>query len=339
MNIDVLCNDGSPIGVTLADVYGGNGRVGVGGAELALLTMCEAWHNIGHRVRLYNSPRGTGSPFRQYSVDMFNPHEERDILIIFRSPNPRITHAKGKKIWWSCDQYTVGNFTEFHGKVDKIVTISPFHANYFKNNYGIQDTTVIDLPVRTQDYQEPVEKIKHRMIYCSIPDRGLSLLAQAYPRIKQTVPDASLSITSDYRLWGVLEPRNEKHIQRFLGMEGVRFLSAIPRLDMVREQMLAEVQAYPCTYDELFCYSVAECQTAAAYPVTTPTGALATTNMASLVTEGIGTPHFNRIFSDLVIETLLDPHLRDKQQTLREMAMQRFSLERITNEWEKLFNE
>ena len=40
--IHVLANDGSPLGVTEKSIFGEDGRVGVGGAELALLTMCRS---------------------------------------------------------------------------------------------------------------------------------------------------------------------------------------------------------------------------------------------------------------------------------------------------------
>ncbi len=337
MKIDVLCNDGSPLGVTLADVYGENGRIGVGGAELALLTMCEGWHNAGHGVRLYNSPTHGGlSPFGQFPIDTFIPQEERDILIIFRSPNHRIERAAGKKIWWSTDQYTVGDFAEFSKKVDTIITISPFHADHFKTTYGIENTITIDLPVRLQDYSEVIEKVKHRMIFCSVPDRGLEVLAQAYPKIKQEVPDVSLSITSDYRLWGAIEPRNEAHIRRFFGLDGVKFLGAIPRREMVREQMLAEIQAYPCTYDELFCYSVAECQVAGAFPITTSQGALITTNMGMQVPGDARNPHWVPNFSEKVIEMLNFPKLNEFQTEVQRSAISRFSLERIMKKWDEV---
>jgi hypothetical protein len=42
MNIDILCKDGSPLGVTLNDLWGeGQRGIGVGGSEYALLTLCE----------------------------------------------------------------------------------------------------------------------------------------------------------------------------------------------------------------------------------------------------------------------------------------------------------
>ena len=61
MKIDVLTNDGSPLTVLYEDVYGLDGRVGVGGSELALLTLCEQFSKDGDTVRLYNDPRHESS--------------------------------------------------------------------------------------------------------------------------------------------------------------------------------------------------------------------------------------------------------------------------------------
>lgn len=339
LKIDIICNDGSPLGVRLDDVYGENGRIGVGGAELALLTMCEAWWNKGYQVRLYNSPTSHGtSPFLQFPIDTFLPKEDRDILIIFRSPNHRIKNAKGLKIWWSTDQHTVGDFREFAKLVDRIVTISEFHAKHFEVIYGVRDTVTIDLPVRVQDYKNVVEKVPNRLIFCSVPDRGLAVLAQAYPIIQEKIPDVSLTVTSDYRLWGVSYPGNEQFFSRFLGMKGVKFMGAIPRREMVMEQQFAQVQAYPCTYDELFCYSVAECEVAGAYPVTTTIGAVSTTNMGTQV---IGNPHDPRwveLFANSVVEKLQDPNLPILQTQVTQKALERFSIDGILLQWDNLFD-
>ena len=58
MKIAILANDGSPLGVTMKSVYGDDGRVGIGGGELALLTNCETLHNTGYEVVLFNDPPG-----------------------------------------------------------------------------------------------------------------------------------------------------------------------------------------------------------------------------------------------------------------------------------------
>jgi hypothetical protein len=334
--IDVLTNDGSPIGVTMETLMGNDpNQVGVGGAEQALLTLCEGWHNEGHKVRLYNSPRIVGgSPFPQYPIDTFIPKEDRDILIVFRSPNHRIKNAKGKLIWFSCDQYTIGDFREFAQQVDKIVTISQFHADHFKTEYGIENTITIDLPVRLQEYEQVIPKVKNRLIFCSVPDRGLSVLAQSYPLLKREVSDLSLTITSDYRLWGVGHAGNEQYIRKFLGMDGVSFLGAVSRRDLVHEQQKAQIQAYSCLYEELFCYAVAECQVAGALPVTSDIGALATTNMGVRIT---GNPHsieWQGAFVSSIVAILNSPDLAERQKELQQKAIERFSLKRIMKIWE-----
>ena len=137
MKVDLLCHDGSPLGVTCKDIWGeGKRGIGIGGSELALLTMCEAWVKLGHDVTLYNDPlEMDASPFPQKKVSDFQPQESRDILINFRSPNPLSIGARGKKIWWSCDQYSVGDYRAYSTEVDAIVCISPYHQWHFDMQY------------------------------------------------------------------------------------------------------------------------------------------------------------------------------------------------------------
>ena len=78
MRIDVFCAEGSPIGTTWNDIYGRSKdkRVGLGGAELALHSMCEYWAKDGHRVRLYNNPRFGDDPspgYEQLGHNWFAP--------------------------------------------------------------------------------------------------------------------------------------------------------------------------------------------------------------------------------------------------------------------------
>jgi glycosyltransferase involved in cell wall biosynthesis len=327
--IDIICSDGgSPMGVTLKTLNGYDPKqIGVGGAELALLTMCELWTNLGHTVRLYNNPRDNESYFTQLPVHAFNPRDPREILVVFRAPDYRCVGANGLKIWWSCDQYTSGDYKAFAPNVDKIVTISPRHADFFKERYGIENTTTIDLAVRTWEYEQPIEKIKHRCIFTSVPDRGLAELLDAWPIILGAVPDASLVITSDYRLWGVSYAGNERYIQKAFGLPNVTFMGAIKRPELVKEQLKAEFLPYPCNYDELFCIAVAEAQVAGAFPITPKIGALTTTNEGWLVgKEG---------FTNAVIEALLTPPA-DKEYNQKH-AQLRFSPKRILGEWDKLF--
>lgn len=339
MKIDILAREGSPLGVTVKSIYGQDGRIGVGGAELALLTMCEAWQEAGHQVTLYNSPKDfTGSPFRQMNVRDFNSQENRDILIIFRSPVMRLDRAKGLKVWWSCDQQTTGSFATFSRMVDVIVCISQNHADYFMRTYDIQDAVVIDLPVRLKDYEREVEKVPGRVLFSSVPDRGLRQMRDVWDVVSAEMPEAELIVTSDYRLWGSPFPNNEQYRLMYARAERVNFRGGVLRDELIDLQLSSEVLAYPCIYDELFCIAVAEAQVAGAYPITSSWGSLPTTNMGTILD---GNPT-SRVFTDamaLSIMNFLEKKTKQSvQKEVQKKAKSRFSPERIMKEWdEKVF--
>jgi len=346
MKIDILCNDGSPLGVTVKDLWGeGNRGIGIGGSEYALLTMCEAWHNAGHQVILFNNPiTENGSPFEQRAIHEFVTSDPRDVLITFRSPNPRsVVVDNCLKVWWSCDQFTVGSFAEFAPYMNKIVCISDFHANHFKANYGIDNTTVIDLPVRIQDLVDAgnIQKVPKKLIFTSVPERGLMLLRSLWDRIVDRCPGVNLTITSDYRLWGVDE-RNLQHRECWSGVPNVRFLGAVLRKQLVVEQLEAQILAYTNVYDELFCISVAEAQCAGVLPVTSTVGALGTTNMGVLIP---GDPYNSGEFQNEFVNTIAellngDPEeLENRQRQVRNCAIVRFHINNIMKQWEdKIFS-
>lgn len=336
--IHILCNDGSPLGVTEKTLRGEDGRLGVGGAELALLTMCAAWQFYGNDVTLYNDPKEIGaSSFRQLPLGDFDPNGERDILIIFRSPNRLTEVSRGKKIWWSCDSYTVDDFRAFRQQVEKVVTISPYHSKYFNTMYGINDAIHIDLPVRTWEYREKVQKVPKRCIFTSIPDRGLMELHAAWPRIHKEVPEASLVITSDWRLWA--EWQTEESIRHYklayMMQPNVIYHGAIKRNELIKVQQEADIHLYPCIFEEMFCISVAESQVAGVFPLTSQSGALQTTNMGTPIYGNPQDVEWQDTFVQKAVELLTDERLSKKQEWIREVARKRFSVEKILDTWEE----
>lgn len=345
MEIHILCSDGSPLGVTLADLWGkGNRGVGIGGSEYALLTMCEQWHNEGHEVILYNNPTSPPELFEQRPVASFEPLDEPDILIVFRSPNDlaKISHA-GKRVWWSCDQFTRGSFKEFAPYMQSIVCISEFHQDYFRETYNICNTEMIDLSIRYQDFDavKDVKKVKNRMIFTSIPDRGLQNLWYMWPRIKRDIPDAELHITSDYRLWGLPDARNTAHKMQWFQKDGVKFLGAVPREKLLVEQAEAEFLLYPSFYDtaELFCISVAEAQAMGVFPITSGWGALETTNMGTVIPGRADNHLFHKNFINVVRALADNPQVLETGiKEIRDKAYQRFYPENVSKIWnEKVF--
>jgi hypothetical protein len=353
LTIDLYANDGSPLHISPPDIYGR----GVGGAELAMMTWAETMGRRGHKVRVYNNPPQPGdySGVEYLPQTAFNWREDRDVFIAYRSPNryTRICRA-AVKLFWSTDQQTVGNFaTDVFPYVDRVVCISPFHVDYHLKRYQAEydafmerqeqpydslDTKIgyFDLGVRVEEYDQEIEKVPGRCIFCSVPERGLEVLRLMWPKIKERVPSASLVITSDYTLWGSPNPLNQEHRLNWLHHKDVEFLGKIPREQLVREQLKAECQPYPANYQELFCISAAECQVAGAIPVTSDQGALPSTNNWGVVLHGnILDSYWQNGFINEVCNQLEHGHLIMPRQVQGE-ARERFDWSTICEKWEHL---
>jgi len=294
------------------------------------------WHDAGHEVVFYNEGDSARSEFNHSHIANFKKSRDRDILIAFRSPIPDLMDgAKGKKIWYSNDQYTTGSFADFRSHVDEVVVISEFHNNYFKTMYNIWDAHVIDIPVRTWEYPE-TKKVRNSCIFTSVPDRGLLQLAPIWDRIVEQVPDATLTITGDWSLW---DNNNHDHHVRpyrlaFANKKNVTYRSAISRKELVDIQSSAEFHLYPGIYPELFCISVAESQVAGALPITSTVGAVDTTNRFGYKIQGNpSSKEFQDRFVDKTVECMKSDSIRAIGGTLAKVE---FGSESILAKWDEL---
>lgn len=332
---EFFCNDGSPLGVVPQDVFG---ERGVGGAELALLSLAETLAEMGHSVTIYNNPR---MPTKNTSVRFANksafksPHKS-DVFVLFRSPNPALMKSRANtKLFWTCDQYTTGDYTrEIFPRVTKTVTISPFHTEHHIRRWKANPARIghIDLGVRLEDYAEPLKKRLGQAIYCSVPGRGLTDLSIIWPMIVERMPDAHLVITSDFSLWGAT-PRNRQWRLKFARVPRVSYVGKIPRGRLIQEQLWSMVHLFPCVYDELFCISAAECQAAGAVPITTIKGALKTTNRWGLQIPGDpSTKGWRKKCVELALEGL-SGGLEAEREAGIEGARREFDWKNIAQQW------
>jgi GT2 family glycosyltransferase len=320
---------------------------GVGGAEGSLILFAKEMARKGYLVEVYNSTTRTGEYDGVYyhHISQFQWWVYCDFFILFRAPERVLPYVNALyKIFWSCDQYTAGNWRkEIFPHVDKVVAISDYHAKYIEFVYGdVVNLTTIELGVNRQDYEKEIPKEDGKIIFCSVPRRGLMRMVQYFPEIKQRVPSAQLYITSDYTLWGLDYPDNAEFVDALASRDGVHFLGKVSRKELVHHQMTSEVMAYSCEYEECFCIAAMECIAAGAIPVTTDLAALKTTvdDSGILISNMPGDPKYDKMFVDSVVELLTD---KDKSSELRvkgrKRALLKYDWNAVTENWITLFNE
>ncbi len=325
---------------------------GVGGAEASVIYLTRAWAAMGHEVTVYGEiPEPmVGHGVKYEHAEMFSPTDDRDVFILHRTPAFKYIIERVNadvKLFFSCDQGTVGKWSDsIYPFIDKIIAISPYHAQYLYlyQNAKKKNIYVTDLGVTVSDYTKKVKKIKNKMIFCSVPERGLTYAIDYFRVLRQRIPDATLVVTSDHRLWGAsytgVSPVLLSVAQN---TEGIEYLGKIDRKELIRHQLESEIMFYPCCYDENFCISAAECQMAGAVPVTTRIGAMSTTvrNGETGIVHDLTPfdPALAPMFIDSVVDLLND---EVRMNTLREQGIKRATNELdwnvIASKWLELFD-
>ena len=319
---------------------------GVGGAEASLILLARELANKGYLVEVYNRAEVTGT-FRgveYHHVNEFTYTDYCDLFVLFRSYSPVLDVVNAqRKVFWSCDQYTdlpsVWEHCVFP-QVNMVVAISEYHKKFIKEHYELSNyIKVIDLGINYDDYLDikESEKVANRIIFCSVPNRGLDNLYRMAPRIREKVEDLEIIITSDYRLWGLDQPDNYVYRTLFDNYDYVRFVGKVPRQELVEYQRSSKVMAYPTNYNECFCISAMECMAAGAVPVTFDLGALPdTVGEGGVVLSNTGgdDDYVNSIIRLLKNEITARTYRKKGYQIAKEHDWRV-----IANEWVKLIEE
>lgn len=314
---------------------------GIGGAETAITLLTRELANRGHVVKLFNDvPErstlewGNGLRVDHYPRRELPEHLQCDVFVTFRNPSQYLIQSPaGLKLFWSCDQQTSGNYTtDIFPHVTGTVCISDYHAMYLHQRWGLQAerTVVIGCPINHADYEPHADKDPLQFIFCSVPRRGLEYMPTVMREIRAALPDAKLTITSDYRLWGQAHPLNDEFR---LMLRGEDFRGMVSREELIKLQNSAMAYPYPCTYEEAFCIAVAECAAAGAIPITTDIGAVAQTVGASGVIVGPPTADFAQRIAKATIELYGKPELM--RRAIEDSW--RHSVVTVASTWEKLF--
>lgn len=266
---------------------------GIGGSETCAIYVCKEFAKRGYKTILYGDP-GTdagvydGVEYRDHSE--FNPSAPMDILISSRRPDLfQFPVNARKKICWVHDIWVHPdpNAYIFQDKIDKFFVLSPWHQKFFCDHHRlpISKTYLTRDGIDLSRFAGQVNRVRGRMVYSSSPDRGLDVLLDCIPLIRQNVPEAHLKVFYGFDNWKLaIQSRNNPHeiawmkrIEAQLHQPGVEYVGRIGQKELAHEFMQAELWAYPTAFTETFCITACEAMAAGVPVVTSNLAALSTT--------------------------------------------------------------
>jgi len=334
-------------------------RRGVGGSESDIIYLAREFVRTNkYNVKVYCTCPRPGTYENVEYRDAMNIQDDLlqfggcDLLISSRNldlavdPNFKSTHNVKNHVLWAHDLATdehwwgIGGIYQFF---DAIVTLSRFHKANIKSAYGsIPDEMfkIIGDAVDSELYKIPIGKIEGRCIYTSTPYRGLSVLLNIWPRIKERVPHATLALFSSIKTYAENfddSPWDELYMKA-KNMPGVLYHGSVPKQRLAEEQKKSELLLYPNIFQETYCISAIEAQMAGCPVITTMDGALPETIAPGCGVIIDGNPlskEYQDQFVEAAIELLTD---RSKLNQMKaECLKQDFSWKNRVKEWEKLF--
>jgi len=221
-----------------------------------------------------------------------------NVFISSRVPEVFYNDTESEQKWlWAHDICFGDRFTpEIAERIDCLVALSQWHAGHLKRCYPfLKDAEIIDMDnnkltyddqwkagvwyedakisnvpkiaiigngMDTKKFEVQEDKIPHRFIWCSSPDRGLEQVLNMWPLIKKSLPDAELKVFYGWEyfnsaLWIPGLKDMKQRIKQLIRQEGVEWCGRVGQEQLAREYLKADILLYPPPHDFRETYGIA----------------------------------------------------------------------------------
>ncbi|MGV3524944.1 MAG: glycosyltransferase [Candidatus Sericytochromatia bacterium] len=350
-------------------------RAPLGGTQSALVYLARELQARGHEVHVfchgepgvfdgvsYHPVPELARFARQHALDAFVPCADESALAL----GIRSRHT----LWWSHNDYAFlwDEMPDLRAKMaaalatraDKLIAVSQWHADKLAEVFQIPASHfwVTRNGVHWPYFEaDPTPALPPRLIYSSVPDRGLDLLLDFFPRLRAQVPELELHLYSSFTVWGKSAAWDLAHAgplyQRALDLEGVFLHRPVAQAELaaaMRQGSLFVYPNHPAPVDttgfwaETSCISALEAQAAGLPVITSARGALPETvrdgETGLLIPGDPFSSDYAEAFISATVGLLQDPVRRlQMSEAARAHIQARHTWPQIAAEWEAFLAE
>lgn len=305
----------------------------LGGSQSAMCYLAENLAQLGHEIYLINNTKKTGI-YRGvycYSLEEINTNffSNIDVLIIQNRPSfgftfKNLISKNCSLILWSQhaeDQPAVQDLLnpELVNIYDQIVLISNWQCEQYLKTFPISSQKITILqnavsPTFIDLFPNNQNILKHKtqppiLAYTSTPFRGLDLLLEIFPYLRQFIPEITLKVFSSMKVYQTDENNESKYkwlYEQCQNTDGVEYIGSISQTELAKELKSVSILIYPNTFPETSCIAVMEAMASGCYIITSDLGALPETsaNFGCLIPVDENWQKYNQFFIEKTIEIL-----------------------------------
>ncbi len=318
---------------------------GITGSEEAVIYVSEKLAALGFKVVVFGDPPA-GSV---HSSTIANPrfvsldrpyHGALDIAISWRMPHiaKELKRRVPKVYFWPADTNDQRLPKEMIEAFDGVLWNSEWQRKQWMsiNPEFARFRSVFGNAINPEGFSEPEERENpYSCIYGSNYARGLEIMLDIWPAVKDRYPRATLDIYYGWQHWGCLAPDKEVKMRgQITRLKDVREHGLVGHQELNRAYGKASFWTYPCIMPETFCITALRAQMGGAIPVIIEGSALSET-----VRHGYRCKDQNEYLSTLLTAMGAAESISlDDRKKMREFILQEYTWEKIAAGWHELFN-
>jgi glycosyltransferase involved in cell wall biosynthesis len=304
---------------------------------------------LGHTVTVYTFCERPGmyagvewKRFIEYEED--SKRNDTDAVIVLREPLPLLFwKGTGKRILWVMDHFDQPAIAPLYnpdalGRCDEIVTLADWHKETFDAEFE-RESIVIQLAINQDQYPDVLpEPEGRRLVFTSVPWRGLPLALSMFPEIRKRVPDAEFHSFSSMAIYNQSDA-DYRHLFTQLDQPGVIDHGSVPKEMLSKELAKCRVFAYANTFIETGCTAIREGMAAGCVPVTSDIASLpGIVGPGGIIIPGMpGSVHYRMEFTEACVRLLTNDKMwREYAEAGFKLAQEEYTWEKVALDWVNL---